>query len=688
MRLAPASGRTGSVYGARSFNPRRNFNTTLQAGAVHGKKQVFEQAEARAMLWWLVAIIGLTLPMKQSPPRPSFALTLGVSGHRPSRDPKPGAGEESSGREFQADKVRGAIDNFLGVLKEAVDELSKSAAEWFDSAPPVLAMVSSLAEGSDRIAAQAALAIGLPLDVVLPCSRTIYEQTFADDPSRAEFGALFDRARARLILPLREAPEAAREAQLAQAYEAAGLTMLAQADILIAVWDGEPARGRGGTGDIVDDAARQGTPVVVIDPSEGAMRLLWPGVGPFALPARRARDLPAVAVDKDTLAQIVRGLVLPPQSEHERAGLEMFLTTRAEMGGADGPTRSAVLDVMRATPSAASDSNRIAATRLFEGFAAAEQVAQHNARAFRTAFVCNFFIGAIAAGFISLSILLNDWHHWFVGAELVLVSGVAFSTFWAVHKKWHRRWFEAREVAERLRVAETFWMLGVWPHNLTPAQPSWSGWYARAILRAQPLFSGDLAELLASARQTLAALARRSAPLSRRQCGKARAARPRAGIGRNVFPRPVGRQRNGVPASPNGARRRACRNGALCNLALAIVFPAIAAAIYGVRLFGDFEDIVRRSRRTGRAHPGAAAAARPGLGRSPDVARHGRARPRRRCSPISRPGASRSRAAICQRPERYRRPSPAPALRSAHRYSHIAILAARSLTRSFGGKVG
>lgn len=538
--------------------------------------------------------------MKQLPPRPSFALTLGVSGHRPNRDPKPGAGEESSGPKFNADKVRAAIDNFLKTLKAAVGDLDEAANEWFDSAPPVLAMVSSLAEGSDRIAAEAALANGLPLDVVLPCAQNVYEQTFTDDSSRAEFETLLDKARARLILPLPGEPGADREAQLAQAYESAGLTMLAQADILIAVWDGEPARGRGGTGDIVDDAARQGTPVVVIDPSQGTTRLLWPGAGPFALPARRARDLPATTVDRDALARIIRGLVLPPESEHERAGLEMFLATRAEMDGAQGPTRSAALEVMRARPSAALDSNRNAATRLFEGFAAAEQVAQHNARAFRTAFVCNFFIGALAAGLISLSIILNNWHHWFVGAELVFVLGVAFSTFWAVHKKWHRRWFEAREVAERLRVAETFWMLGVWPHNLTPAQPSWSGWYARAILRAQPLFSGDLAELLASARQTLAALVE-----DQRRYHAVNAARlARLDRGLEL----AGMFFLGLSVA-NGllflyAKLRAwpdLEEWSTFTLAAAIVLPAIAAAIYGVRLFGDFEDIVRRSRRTGLA---------------------------------------------------------------------------------------
>jgi hypothetical protein len=143
-------------------------------------------------------------------------------------------------------------------------------------------------------------------------------------------------------------------------------------------------------------------------------------------------------------------------------------------------------------------------------------------------------------------------------------------------------------------------MLGVWPHNLTPAQPSWSGWYARAILRAQPLFSGDLAELLASARQTLAALLedqRRYHAVNAARLARLDLGLELAGLfflGLSVV--------NGLAflyakwtASPR------LPEWSTYNLALAIVLPAIAAAIYGVRLFGDFEDIVRRSRRTGRA---------------------------------------------------------------------------------------
>jgi hypothetical protein len=261
--------------------------------------------------------------MNQPPPRPSFALTLGVTGHRPRRDPKPGEDHATQGAQLRQDKVRQGIDYFLELLESAVADLRGAGNQWSDSAPMVIAMVSSLAEGSDRIAAKAALARRMPLDVVLPCPRESYERTFGDDASRAEFSALVDRARACQILPLTAEARLPSKEDLARAYELAGLTLLAQADILLAVWDGETARGRGGTGDIVDQAARQGTPIVVIDPIDGTARLLWGGGGSSAPPAMRARELPVAEVGKSILVDVVRGVILAHGADRARTGAEL-----------------------------------------------------------------------------------------------------------------------------------------------------------------------------------------------------------------------------------------------------------------------------------------------------------------------------------------------------------------------------
>ncbi len=57
-----------------------------------------------------------------------------------------------------------------------------------------------------------------------------------------------------------------------QAYLDAGLVLLDRADTLIAVWDGQQARGTGGTGEVVEEARARGIAVVVVWP-EGYERL-------------------------------------------------------------------------------------------------------------------------------------------------------------------------------------------------------------------------------------------------------------------------------------------------------------------------------------------------------------------------------------------------------------------------------
>jgi hypothetical protein len=47
----------------------------------------------------------------------------------------------------------------------------------------------------------------------------------------------------------------------------ASVQMIEQADELFAVWDGKPARGYGGTADVVDAARKRGLPVTVIWPA-------------------------------------------------------------------------------------------------------------------------------------------------------------------------------------------------------------------------------------------------------------------------------------------------------------------------------------------------------------------------------------------------------------------------------------
>jgi hypothetical protein len=49
-------------------------------------------------------------------------------------------------------------------------------------------------------------------------------------------------------------------------YLGASEHLLSTAELMVAVWDGEPADGRGGTGDVVERARALGLPVTVVWP--------------------------------------------------------------------------------------------------------------------------------------------------------------------------------------------------------------------------------------------------------------------------------------------------------------------------------------------------------------------------------------------------------------------------------------
>ena len=204
-------------------------------------------------------------PVPSSP-----SLRVGVSGHRlPPKLP-----EESEA------PLRALIDRILAAIVDTARKANTASA---------FVIVSSLAEGSDRIVAAAGLAVGFALQAVLPFDRAEYARDFETQTSRTEFEQLLARA-----CDVFELGGAAGERP--RAYEAAGLFMLANIDVLIAIWDGEVAAGVGGTAQIVERAIADGIVVVWIEPTHpNAIRMTSPGAG--AAPAGATAGL------KDTFRQ-------------------------------------------------------------------------------------------------------------------------------------------------------------------------------------------------------------------------------------------------------------------------------------------------------------------------------------------------------------------------------------------------
>jgi hypothetical protein len=535
--------------------------------------------------------------VSRHPPKPRLALAVGVIGHRPNRLPE---------------AVRGTVAAQIGAVMDAIALAAGAAqadaadAEYYTAQAPLLSIVNALAEGADRMAAEAALARGYVLDVPLPFAPETYEQDFAGEESRAAFRALLKRARSVLVLPGR------REAA-PRAYEAAGLVLLGQSDLLLAVWDGEAGAGRGGTTELLAAAARRGLPIIHVD-AKGlvAPRLLWSGGEP-AQGVQAVEDLPSQGLEA-ALALLVLRLLRPPDEPAERAALRRFLRER--------PARRnwrlefpALLACLRLRPVRRSDLHPPTPEALATGFAAAttpaapldpgsplagaygwaDAVGTYFAQVFRGAYVVNFVLAALAVVVAALSLLFSAKAP-FVSIEIALILLVIVNTTVGRWLQWHRRWLEGRELAERLRVALPLWVLGLRPAAFTGEEPAWTGWYARAIVRQQGPRAGTLdAAGLQAARAVLAAVLTEQAAYHRANAERMRRAALRlegAGAVLVAVTLLVGLRELASVYLGEGI-------DPYVVTAISAALPAIATATYGIRIIGDFEGIAARSRRTG-----------------------------------------------------------------------------------------
>jgi hypothetical protein len=161
------------------------------------------------------------------PPDPlAMERIIGVTGHR-----------------FlaQLDRVRAGVDRALDRIDETFPAETTT-------------VISMLAEGADQLVAECVLGRrGSRLVALLPLPQPDYLAGFSDDEGQRAFLRLLDRADQIIELP----PTASAD----EAYLAAGHWLVDNCQVLVAVWDGRPAQGAGGTADIVQRARDRELPL-------------------------------------------------------------------------------------------------------------------------------------------------------------------------------------------------------------------------------------------------------------------------------------------------------------------------------------------------------------------------------------------------------------------------------------------
>lgn len=420
-------------------------------------------------------------------------IAIGITGHRPDRL-------------LEVDLA--TLHASLAAVMRAIEDAAAGSR---------FRLVGSLAEGADMIAADAALRAGWQLDTILPFARADYATDF-DAVAAGELHRRLDLSANVLELPGRR-DEAGGEAA---AYERAGRVMLTQSDILIAIWDGGPARGRGGAAQIVAEAVAQAVPVIVLRPDgTRAPRLLWSGLNDH--------DSGLEAVDTvargtlDDLPRLMRRLApaasaraTPLAARAARDAPPLLAIAYPLLLAVAGVRRLRFADVRRPCPPLrvkAVDPAETLQTRIDEQlwpcFDTADCEASLAAQLFRSAFVSSFALAALSVTLALLGLIVPTAIKPFLAAgEFTSIALILVITRWGARAGWHGRWLEARTLAEELRCLAVSAPLGdLFLRGVRAEEGVGAGRQRRDIARRLALPSGRIdAGYLVAAHASLIAL--------------------------------------------------------------------------------------------------------------------------------------------------------------------------------------
>lgn len=371
--------------------------------------------------------------------------------------------------------------------------------------PLRLTVVSALAEGADRVVAKEVLERkGSNLVCVLPVAQEnlqVYRDDFPSADSQQEFDQLLADAWQQLYLPPEiKVPRDATQEQRADGYLWAGKEVVRNSDVLIAIWDGQPSRGVGGTADLIRwmrqrDAGRS-------EPSPTSPQG----------PARRALSsalLGPPAADEAVLAAPgPLRIIVSPKPVHDptvdegplwdAAAAAVRERLRGDLKGLDEFNRKGVKDWER---SAEQTMNDLAPARYrqyprLDGIL--KQITPHLNRADQAAIIAQrgfvswayilFGCTALATVIAALQAVVFPglWELTIVELALIIAS-VAIVRFESVWKNNNKHWFVYRFLAERLRT--TFYLLAVggspetdFDVGGTSEEPARNDWVQRAFM--------------------------------------------------------------------------------------------------------------------------------------------------------------------------------------------------------------
>jgi hypothetical protein len=418
--------------------------------------------------------------------RPAPVFAVGVTGHR-----RIGVEGEA------AIAVETSLATLLGNLSVAFKATIASAPEYFANRAPVMRVVTMAAEGADLLGARAGRGVTAEINLILPYDRVEYRKDFTTPVAITLFDTTLASATTVLELPgtREEGP---------RAYERANEFILSHVDLLIAVWDGSRANGRGGTGDIVQDAISARIPVVVVDPrgQSKPQLLLHPGTREFDPPV--ATDLSRRALPDD-LRELTNDVLLPSRTAQQHPGYPNLVAEPAPafrlwhfeyrwlmkaflVFFKPRPSRL-VHDRWEAAVRFAQTIDSAYAERLIVASEVSQQIdalATRYGDIYRSSTVTRYFVAVVvtlAAATVSIAFPGASYISYagtFVVNVILLIDGIG-----GTHGRWQERWIDYRWIAEQLRSLRFLHMLGVAKQESAGpflfTHKSWASWYVQRV---------------------------------------------------------------------------------------------------------------------------------------------------------------------------------------------------------------
>ncbi|MCX6224864.1 MAG: hypothetical protein NTV01_08985 [Bacteroidia bacterium] len=450
--------------------------------------------------------------------KPQLTYRIGFVGHRPNRL----GGSEPS---LLADSMK----QILAIVKDEVLRIYVRNRAWYSGNRPEFRAISSLADGSDRTFAEAAMQSGYDLTCPMPFSQEEYETDFS--PANALEPDSLKRFRD-LLRQAEKSPGFTRfeligdRNQEAKAYAVCGQMILNQSDLLVIVWDGLYQNKIGGTEDMLHEALRQNIPVIWIDSrAPHGWQLLDVN---HLLPRRNSGDrlVPAGQMDGAGLAEIIsKSLTLPGTAESDAKPRKQVQNRLSDFYHEKMPGFNPailwktfrnllgkrilgfpVLRVNRLNPDTVNvpiqgyeTSGRSTSRSVMTGFAESDRFSSYYGDYYRSGYILTFLLSALAVGLalfpVAAGWISEDNHSGesvFVAAELLSLFCILFLVFRSHTRRWHSRWLDYRLTAEWIRQLIQLAPLGIGKtihetrgHQKSYEHPSatWMAWYVRALER-------------------------------------------------------------------------------------------------------------------------------------------------------------------------------------------------------------